>query len=90
MSNLDWLDWFDAPGAPSGDVITGDGVRIFTGWDDFEPKMAFAFESDTSVWTPVPLPTANPKRLSSLTYDSGHSLLLMGATNDGVWRMVTK
>ncbi|WP_457335109.1 hypothetical protein [Rhizobacter sp. P5_C2] len=34
--------------------------------------------------------TCNPKRIASMTYDAGHSLLLMGATDDGLWRMVTK
>lgn len=85
-----WRDWTPAHGAPSGDVIAGDGVRIFTAWDDNSPKMQVTFENNTSAWTAFPLPTNNPKRIASMTYDAGHSLLLVGATGDGLWRMVTK
>jgi len=85
-----WLDWSAVDGAPSGDAIAGDGMRMFTAWDDFNPKLAYAYESDSSRWTAMALPTANPKRISGLVYDPGHKLLYMSATGSGLWRMVTQ
>lgn len=85
-----WRDWTAVEGAPPGDPIAGDGVRVFTAWDDHEPKFAYAFETNMNAWTRVPLPMAQPKRVSKLVYDPGHRVLYMSATNSGLWRMVTQ
>ncbi|HEV8244788.1 MAG TPA: hypothetical protein VGP93_03435 [Polyangiaceae bacterium] len=89
LRTLDGHEWTKVDGAPNGDPLVGDGIRMFTAFDDANPKFMTALESDPTTWTTWATPNFT-HRVAGFAYDKDHHVLYTPNTNDGLWRVVTR
>lgn len=81
--------WDKISGSPNGDVLAGDGTRMFVAWGDTNPQFRVAMESDPTVWTTWPTPASFTDRVAAFDYDSAHHILYSANITGGLWRVVT-